>query len=240
MGGKQDILYSYYRIRKLIGLLGIILPALVVIVYGGFLSSISHYYYTKSSVVFISVLSALGLFLISYKGYERDKKTERLSDNLITHIGGVAVLLVVIFPTYCSGISISGINSFCLSDAYPLFGHRSAVVNIIHLISAGTFFITMGWMSIFRFTKRDFKEDLTNEKQNKNKIYRFCGYTIWISMGILLVEFSLKIFYPDFNITNYDVFILETISIIAFGISWLVKGDSIKDIIDLKNEYFRI
>jgi len=237
---KKDILYSYYRIRKLIGLLGIILPALVAIVYGGFLSSISHYYYTKSSVIFISILSALGLFLISYKGYKRDKETERLSDNFITHIGGVAVLLVVIFPTYCSETGSSEIYNICLSEAYPLFGHRSAVVNVIHLVSAGTFFITMGWMSIYRFTKRDLQKGLTKEKQNKNKIYRFCGYTIWISMGILLVEFSLKIIYPDFNITNYDVFILETISIIAFGISWLIKGEAIKDIIDLKNKCFRI
>jgi len=227
---KKNLLYSYYRIRKIIGLLGLLLPVLVVVIYGGFLSSISDYYYTKSAIVFISILSAFGLFLISYKGYERDVTTERLSDNLITHIGGIAVLCVVIFPTSCP----DNYTYLCLSKNYPLIVHNNSIINTIHLISAGVFLFTMGWMSIFRFTKGE----LTEEKEKKNKIYRFCGYLIWVSVGILIIEFSIKKFFPDFKITNFDVYIFETISVVAFGISWLIKGEAIKDIIDLKNRYF--
>ena len=235
MENKMDLLYSYYRIRKIIGILGLLLPVLIVVFYGDFLSSISHYYYTKSAVFFISILSAFGLFLISYKGYKRDKNTEKLSDNIITHIGGIAALLVVIFPASCLGSNSYELSNICLSEDYPLFGHSNMIISTIHLIGAGTFFFTMGWMSVFRFTKGE----LTKEKQKKNKIYRFSGYIIWISIGILLIEFSIKKFYPDFKITDYDVFILETISVFAFGISWLIKGEAIKDIIDLKNRYFK-
>ncbi len=97
---KKDMLYSYYRIRKIIGLLGILLPAIIVVFYGSFLSSISHYYYTESAVFFIAILSAFGLLLISYKGYEKDEKTEKLSDNLITHIWGYCCVTRCLTP-YC-------------------------------------------------------------------------------------------------------------------------------------------
>jgi len=234
MKNKQDLQNSYYRIRKIIGLLGILLPILVVVFHGDFLPSISDYYYTKSTVFFISILSAFGMLLISYKGYKRDKETERLSDNLITHIGGIAVLLVVLFPTSCSESNSSELFNICMSKDYPLYGHSNPIISTVHLISAGIFFFAMGWMSIFRFTKGE----LTLEKKKKNKIYRVCGYIIWISIGILLIEFITKKIYTDFHITNYDIYILETISVFAFGISWLIKGEAIKDIIDLKNKIF--
>lgn len=110
---KKDMLYSYYRIRKIIGILGILLPILIFAFYGELLSSISHYYYTKSTVFFIAILFAFGLLLISYKGYEKDKDTEKLSDNLITHIGGVAALLVVLLPTACIGSNSAEITNMC-------------------------------------------------------------------------------------------------------------------------------
>lgn len=226
---KKEIQYSYYRIRKFIGLLGILLPVLVVAFHGDFLSSISHYYYTKSAVFFISILFAFGILLISYKGYEIEKG-DKLSDNIITHIAGLAVLLVVFFPTSCLNSNSLVINYMCLSNEYPLFGHGNSVINTIHLISAGIFLFTMGWMSIFRFTR-------TSKEENR-WVYRICGYTIWISLSILIIEFIIKLFYSDFNITSYDVYILETISIFSFGISWLIKGEAIKDIIDLKSKIF--
>ena len=227
---KKDILYSYYRIRKIIGLLGIALPILIYTFHGEILSSISHYYYSRSAVFFIAILSAFGLLLISYKGYEKDKDTEIFSDNLITHIGGIAALLVVLLPTTCIGSNSAEITNMCLLQNYPLFGHDNEIIRIIHLLSAGVFLFTMGYMSIFRFTKGK----LTDEKKTKNRIYRFCGIAVWISICILAVESIL----PNFHFTEYDVFIFETVSVVAFGIAWLVKGEAIKNIIELKNKLF--
>ncbi len=230
MNNKKDMLYSYYRIRKIIGLLGILLPILVYAFHGELLSSISHYYYSRSAVFFIAILFAFGLFLISYKGYEKDKDTEILSDNLITHIGGIAAILVVLLPTACIGSNSAEIANMCQLQNYPLFGHDNATIRIIHLASAGVFLFIMGYMSIFRFTKGK----LTDEKKIKNYVYRICGIAVWISIGILAIETIL----PNFHFTKYDVFIFETVSVVAFGIAWLVKGEAIKDIIDLKNKLF--
>jgi len=226
----KDILYSYYRIRKIIGLLGLLLPILVFAFHGELLSSISHYYYSKSAVFFIAILFAFGLFLISYKGYEKDNDTEILSDNLITNIGGIAALLIVLLPTTCIGSNSAEITNMCQSQNYPLFGHDNAIIRIIHLLSAGVFLFIMGYMSIFRFTKGK----LTDEKKIKNIIYQICGIAVWISIGILAVESILQ----NFHFTEYDVFIFETVSVVAFGIAWLVKGEAIKDLIDLKNKIF--
>ena len=184
MNIKKDILYSYYRIRKTIGILGIFLPILIYAFHGELLSSISHYYYSKSAVFFIAILFAFGLFLISYKGYEIDKETELFSDNFITNIGGIAALLVVLLPTTCSGSNSTEITNMCQLQNYPLFGHDNTIIRIIHLFSAGVFLFTMGYMSIFRFTKGK----PTDEKNRKNYVYRICGIAVWFSIGILMIE----------------------------------------------------
>ena len=225
METKKDFLYSYYRIRKTIGLLGVLLPIMVVAFYGELIASISHYYYTKSSVFFIAILTSFGLFLISYRGYERDKKKELLSDNVITHVGGIAAILVVLFPTSCLESGSEQLDLMCKAGVFPLFGHVDKLYSTIHLLSAGIFLFAMGWMAIFRFTKGK----PTPENKRKNRFYRISGYIMWASIGILLLEFAF-----NFHFTTYDVFILETISVFAFGISWLIKGKALKDIMDLR------
>lgn len=221
---EKNLLFSYYRIRKLIGLLGTLLPILVVAGYGQFLASISHYYYTRSAVFFISTMVSFGLFLIAYRGYPRDKKTEWVSDNLITHIGGVAAIMVIIFPTRCCESGCELIQHMCDNHTYPLWGHDNKLVSTIHLICAGIFLTSMGWMSFFRFTKGE----KTKEKRRNNVLYKASGLIMWISILILLTEFII-----GQHFTIYDVFILETVSVFAFGISWLVKGEAIKDLFKL-------
>ncbi|MFK7813670.1 MAG: hypothetical protein AB8B59_14345, partial [Maribacter sp.] len=91
----QPIQKSDYRIRKLIGTLGLALPILLLLTGGMLLSSISHYYYQPlSSIIFIIILSTFGLFLLSYKGYKIDAETEKISDDLLTNIGGISALIV--------------------------------------------------------------------------------------------------------------------------------------------------
>jgi hypothetical protein len=98
----QELQPSDYRIRKFIGLLGLSLPIILPISKGEFLASISHYYYsTLSSLLFIIILSAFGLFLISYKGYVKDINSEEISDDFLTNIAGFAALLLVFIPTLC-------------------------------------------------------------------------------------------------------------------------------------------
>ncbi|WP_075343812.1 hypothetical protein [Tenacibaculum agarivorans] len=218
---KQELQHSDYRIRKLIGILGLLLPILLPLTGKELLSSISHYYYKPlPSIVFIIILSCFALFLISYKGYKIDKATEKLSDDLITNIGGLAALLVVFIPTRCAGSESDFIDSLCGIDNFPLLGHDDPTSNTIHLVSAGIFIVSMGWMSRYKFTR--------GSDTSYHKLYRTSGLITFIAAGILLLFFSIEfIFNTTFSLTKYDVFIFETIAIIPFAVSWLVKGQTI-------------
>ena len=235
MKDNTDILNSYCRIRKLIGILGLLLPVIIVIFYGEVLPSISHYYYTRSAVFFIAILAAFGFFLISYRGYEKvgtenKKLCVRLSDNLVTHIGGVAILIVVMLPTDC--VAKLTICNGCQSQGFCLFGHKNEAIGAIHLISAAIFFIAMGYMSLCNFTRGNDKKYHT--------WYKMCGWTIFAALSLLIVEFAIREFIQsDFQITPYDVYIMETIMVVAFAVSWLLKGRTIEYVGDALNHLFK-
>lgn len=222
----KELQKSDYRIRKLVGILGLALPFLLPISQREFFSSISHYYYQSvSSLIFIIILSTFGLFLISYKGYKIDKTTESVSDDFITNIGGFAAMIVVIIPTWCSGSESNLVDVICTTKDYPLLGHNSKLLNTIHLISAGIFILSMGWMSRFKFIR--------GNDENKY-LYKLCGNIVFIAVVLLILCIILEKLNINFPLKDYYVFILETVAIIPFGISWLVKGKTIEDIKELK------
>ena len=219
----KDLQHSDYRIRKLIGTLGLLLPLSLPLAKGEILASMSHYYYdTLSSLIFIIVLSAFGLFLLSYKGYKIDTTTETISDDFLTNIGGLAALIVVFVPTSCLNSCSSSIDVLCNTPFEPLFGHIDKCANTIHLVSAGVFILCMGWMSRFKFTR--------GSDDGNHGLYRWCGNLVFISVGLILVFIGLEeIIDGDFFLKDYYVFVFETTAVIPFGISWLVKGRAISD-----------
>ncbi|WP_178989046.1 hypothetical protein [Winogradskyella schleiferi] len=225
----QDLQHSDYRIRKLIGSLGLALPILLPIASNQFLASISHYYYsTLSSLLFIIILSAFGLFLISYKGYKKDIETETISDDFLTNIGGFAALIVVFIPTVCEESMSTYISLLCENENLPLFGHNNPTLGTIHLVSAGVFIFCMGWMSKYKFTR--------GRNTKFNTLYRRCGTIVFIAVALIIVGVILEKLHIDFFINNYYVFIFETVAVFAFGVSWLVKGKAIENIVAFKNE----
>lgn len=228
----QELQPSDYRMRKLVGILGLSLPVLLPIGASEFLASISHYYYdTLSSLFFIIILSAFGLFLISYKGYTKDEDSEQISDDFLTNIGGLAALIVVFVPTTCIGSTSQTIKALCETCDVPLFGHSLTTPNTIHLVSAGIFILCMGWMSKYKFTR--------GSKSMHNKIYKHCGNVVFISVALLIVGIILEKLEVNFFINDYYVYIFETIAVFAFGTSWLVKGKAIENLVEIKNRMMR-
>ncbi len=221
----QEIQNSQYRLRKAIGFLGIGLPMVIWVTHGKLLSSISHYYYTSSSVFFIGILFSFGLTLIAYKGYPKnDKKRERISDDWITTLAGICILITVLIPTKCIG---SGDSMICCNMDY-LFGHSKDFWGRLHLFSAATFIFLLGLMCIKKFTLSE-----NEENKKRNQFYKLCGYIIWSCIGLLIVLFSLEALIEKFDFNNYVwgfTFILESIAVWAFGIAWLIKGKFDRDI----------
>jgi len=214
---KNKLVNSYFMLRTIIGILGVLLPIILVIIHGDILPSISLYYYSKSSIFFISILVTYGLLLITYKGYEKTQD-EKISDNKLTHFGGFMILIVVFVPTYCR----LEFCNICFDKNFPLFSHNSDIFQIIHLFAAFFFFISMGIMSYYKFSRGN------NDKYN-NSIYKVIGLIIGVSVIILIIKFFIIVILDkNFNYFKNDTFVFESIAIMAFGISWIIKSNTIK------------
>ncbi len=197
----QYLTYSYLALRKAVGWIGIILP--FALVSGGhiifkeklILKNISIYYHTGMRDVFVGALCAIALFLFFYRGYDK-------WDNRAGNTAGFMAVLIALFPTVESG-------------PYDLSAW-------IHLIAAGSFFIVLSWMSVFRFTRHVIHP--TRQKITRNKIYVSCGITMVVSMAAILI--FLLFFDKDHPHSGF-VFWFETLALLAFGTSWLTKGGTL-------------
>src|ERR1700755_2920603 len=93
---------SYLLQRVLIGVIAVLLPFVLVIVNyviaHKFQPSMSGYYYTAMRDTFVGSLCAIGVFLVSYDGYD-------LADRLITDIAGACTICIAFFPTTPGGQS---------------------------------------------------------------------------------------------------------------------------------------
>lgn len=199
------------RLRIMIGVLGMLLPWLVVLITLSWPQSISITYYNLFAVgTFMVVLGSAGILLINYKGYE-------LIDDISATIAGIFALLICAFPmTYLPDPSLkTGVLHL-----------PSNISNIFHCISAVGFFGTLAFMSFFLFTKTG--GEITKQKKIKNIIYKVCGVGMLASFLLMLLNFI-----PGVSIYNLT-WIVEAIALFFFGVSWIVKSDAFPFLKDKK------
>jgi uncharacterized protein YacL len=92
----------------------------------------------------------------------------------------------------------------------------------IHTICAASFFTLLAINSIFLFTRT---ENTTNQKIKRNAIYIACGIIILLCLLGILIAF---VTHNNTLINAYKlILIFETIALSVFGISWLVKGQTL-------------
>ncbi|MCX8129520.1 MAG: DUF998 domain-containing protein [Clostridia bacterium] len=208
---------SYLSLRRWIGILGILLP-LINILGGWFISripvqsTISSYYYTNMRDFFVGILCVVSLFLITYDGYNR-------FDQLITSVAGVFGLGVAIIP--------------CRSEQFPmpevgLLRLSMPLSDTLHLICAVAFFTLLAIISIFLFTMTGQEKQITKQKRWRNIIYVICGVTMLLSLlgAVLCLQFMPKEMIDKYRV----ILVFETLALFSFGISWLIKGETlIKD-----------
>lgn len=227
----ENLKISEYRLRKAIGILGLALPVLLLLGHDHLLSSMSHYYYTPSSVFFIGILVAFGLVLFTYRGYPIDKtKREVLSADTVTTIAAICIFVTVLVPTNWEGAL--GPIHFENNSNY-LFGHSNQIKGTIHLISAGLFLALLGYMCFAKFTLG------TKIPVTRKMFYKACAIVIWSSIGLLIILFAVDLIFLDDNLNLYFpayVFWFELFAVWSFGIAWLVKGKFNRDFQDMYNK----
>lgn len=223
----------------------------------------------------LSVIGAIMIFFYKFKGNEGPENAaySRLNARL-AKFAGICALGVAFVPTggfgcqyvgqpsrffltdtqftvppgeprtiYAPGAEISGTLS---NNFWGIFGIDSAILSMVHYLSALGMFLVLGYFSYFVFTKVQTPaatESLTLEgaptdtKKFRNKIYRVAGVAIALSILALAVKAGVQAFilkdaalvefltwWNGFRLT----FLFEAIALIAFGVSWLVKARILK------------
>lgn len=210
------LIMSYLLMRVLIGVIAVLLPfALILanwIIGHGVQSSVSGYYYTPVRNIFVGSLCAIGVFLISYDGYD-------LADRTITDVAGLCAICIACFPT---------------TPAHQPTA-RQVLIGDLHLTFACTAFVLLSVMA-FRFAKRQPTPPGLTWWRRAEYAFGFTGpgdsqALAWerlvyrVSGGMILT--CVILIYPLSTAAAHSLLVLETIMLVAFGLSWFVKGRKI-------------
>ena len=207
----ETLVQSYLFLRRAVGTIGLALPVVLIVgdllwPPGTFLLSISASYYSPLRGVFVGSMCALGVFLLSYRGYGR-------VDDIAGNIAAVAAVGVGLFPT--------------TPDFGPTTGTQQ-VIGGLHLAFAGIFFLTLTFFCWYLFP-RTADNPPTGRKLRRNTVYRVSGALILASIVLIAVAELTGV-----AASIHPMLWLETVAILAFGVAWAVKGETLGVLRDLR------
>lgn len=194
-------------LRKTIGVIGVGLPVVlplgkVVFFAPGLPGSISTYYYTDMRNVLVGAMCAIGVYLLYYPGYDR-------GDTVTASSAGAGAIVLALSPTAPPEPAVP-------TASEQLFG-------VVHYSAAAVFFLALAYLSAFRFTRSAGVP--TARKRKRNAVYRVCGAVMVVSIALaVLLAAVLPAAVVD---AVHPVFWLEALAVLAFGVSWLVKGEAV-------------
>ena len=194
--------------RQLIGYIGLVLPVLLIFIAiwrDGMeqwkrLESISAYYYTGAVAVFVGMLVALALFLFTYRGYAN--KYHRY-DRAAAVIAASAALGEAFFPTK-------------VPEGFVALKWWAPWHGVVHHISAVVLLLMFAVFALWLFRVTPDGQAVAPDRKWPDRVYLICGVAILASLAWAGWEakHGRSIFWP------------ESTSLVAFSISWLVKGDA--------------
>lgn len=196
---KNDQIVSYYALRILIGATGMLLPLLLII--GNLIANstlqieFSVSDYYDNSTAGDILVGVLFVLGFFLMTYKGYDKVDSRAANL----GCVFALGVALFPT-------TSINQ---------------VVHIMHFVFAVLLFSVFIFFSIHLFRKTG-PGRCTKQKDKRNKVYLTCG--IVMILCIAAIALSMIFFIPASR-TYQLVFWFESLALMAFGFSWIVKAE---------------
>jgi hypothetical protein len=222
LNARGRILYlrSYLVMRAAIGFIGIGLPILLI---GGdwlFLkgtpqarSSLSAYYYSGMRDVFVGILFATAIFLITYK------VAERTLDNTLSILAGAAGMGVALFPVGRPGGSGSPLTLTPLQDRLG-----ETAVATVHFACAVLFILSLAVISFFFGVSEGNRTQQREGRRAKmsptfwRRFHKLCALAIVLAVVFVVVT-KLVGWFED-----YSLIVGESVAVFAFGLSWLMKG----------------
>lgn len=208
---------SYLALRKAVGIIALALPAALMLGHIAltplgtgslprplFEGSISDYYWTPMGNFLVGALCAIAMFLMSCRGYDQ-------RDEIAGYLACAFALGVAFCPTTRPG------------DASPTTLANS--LGWAHECFAAAMFLVLSYFCFFLFRQTSAAGQPTARKLQRNTVYMGCGWTI---VGCMIVMSSLHIPFVSRLLSHVNaLLIFESISLEAFGLAWLTKGEAI-------------
>jgi len=198
---KHSLTHSYLALRKAVGWIGMLLPFVLMLgvffLFKGDIIEKSISYYYYSKMGNVFVGAICAIALFMFFYSGYDKW-----DNWAGIVAGLFALGVAWFPTTQEG--------------------PRDLIGTIHITCAALFFLTLAVYSLFLFTQKDDKP--TPQKLTRNKIYIICGVVMLLCIIAIVIYIN---FFHKQGSTSSFIFWAETITLVAFGVSWLTKGGTL-------------
>jgi hypothetical protein len=211
-------LRSYLLMRAIIGFIGITFP--IVLIGGDHLletnapavrTSLSAYYYSGMRDVFVAGMAVAGLFLITYRLFEKSL------NNVLTVIGGIAALGVAFFPTD----RFEG-STAVLTPLQARIGE--GVVADVHFWSAAVFMVSLAIISFF-FGVQEGRRPRQRPTGRAMLPPGFWRWFHWVCALLVLGGVAFVILAKRQHMTaGHPILIGEVVALVAFGLSWFFKG----------------
>ncbi|HPE22962.1 MAG TPA: hypothetical protein PLT88_08050 [Bacteroidales bacterium] len=193
--------HSYLSLRKAVGWIGILLPFVLVaghlIIFNGASALTNMSAYYHTGMRDLFVGAICAIALFLFFYKGYDRW-----DNSAANLAGFFALGVAFFPTVKEG--------------------PWDWIAWVHFSCAACFLVILALISIFLFTRGE--EHLTEMKKKRNQIFRACGIIMLVALASIEVFF---LFFDGINSDSRFVLIAETVTLMAFGISWLTKGGTL-------------
>jgi hypothetical protein len=202
---------SYLIMRLVVGGLGFALPfALVFIDAWGFdgdpfpRDSLSDYYYSGVRELFVGTLSAIGVFLVTYK------VADRTLDNTLSVVAGVFAAVVALCPTERPSDAVT---------LTPLQERWSeGFVGGIHYFAATVFIVSLGFIS-YLYGDREGKRPASGKRSPA--FWRRFHWACAGAIGVAVVWIAITELAGG---PRTSLLIGEAVAVWAFGVSWFWKG----------------
>lgn len=223
---------SYLNIRSVVGFVGILLPLVFIVGETFYLrggvhvrGSISAYYHTSMHDFFVAGLCVIGFLLATYMSAQT-----RTWDFWLSLVAGIAVLMVVFFPTNRPGLTpgaprcgTTPVPNGCSWIQQTLGENTTAVV---HFTSATIFILCLAAIAfLFAYREKRYENDT-----RMALVQRICGWAIIVAIAWVALGFVFKL--QIWELT--PLYVGEVVSVWAFGISWLLKGRDLRVLVGIR------
>lgn len=197
---------AYRYLQVTVGVIAVALPIVTVlgaqIVDGGELKrTISDYYYSRMGAYFVGSMCVLGVI---FRSYRRKASSQYKLDNVLTNVAGLLAVIVALVPTS--------------TDGTPPAWSWSWISKSVHVTSAATLLLILAYLSLCRFTLG------SRNSGWENRVYRWCGWVMVAALGAFVLASQLEA-------EAWIILAAESIAVIAFGVSWIVKSGRIQSIV---------